>query len=125
MGKGFSDVKLTNNKDIIEAGAGALDRKISNYAKENLIGNLEFLSCIPGSIGGAVMMNSGCYNNDISKVLISVKVIDINDCQEKVKREEIEFYYRGTSLPKNLIITSVKLKGKISSKRLLKLNRLN
>ena len=62
-------------------------------------------------------MNSGCYNNDISKVLISVKVIDINDCQEKeIKREEIEFYYRGTSLPKNLIITSVKLKGKISSK---------
>ena len=117
LGKGFSDVKLTNNKDIIEAGAGALDRKISNYAKENLIGNLEFLSCIPGSIGGAVMMNSGCYNNDISKVLISVKVIDINDCQEKeIKREEIEFYYRGTSLPKNLIITSVKLKGKISSK---------
>ena len=117
LGKGFSDVKLTNNKDIIEAGAGALDRKISNYAKENLIGNLEFLSCIPGSIGGAVMMNSGCYDNDISKVLISVKVIDINDCQEKeIKREEIEFYYRGTNLLKNLIITSVKLKGKISSK---------
>ncbi len=120
LGKGFSDVNLTNEKDIIEAGAGALDRKISNYAKENLIGNLEFLSCIPGSIGGAVIMNSGCYDNDISKVLISVKVIDIHECQEKeIKRDEIEFYYRGTNLPKHLIITSVKLKGKISSKEVI------
>ena len=120
LGQGFSDVNLTNEKDIIEAGAGALDRKISNYAKENLIGNLEFLSCIPGSIGGAVIMNSGCYDNDISKVLISVKVIDIHECQEKeIKRDEIEFYYRGTNLPKHLIITSVKLKGKISSKEVI------
>ena len=47
------------------------DRKISNFAKENGIGNLEFLSCIPGTIGGAVIMNSGCYENDISKVLTS------------------------------------------------------
>lgn len=120
LGQGFSDVNLTNEKDIIEAGAGALDRKISNYAKENNIGNLEFLSCIPGSIGGAVIMNSGCYNNDMSKVLFSVKVIDIHECQEKeIKREEIEFYYRGTNLPKHLIITSVKLKGKISTKEVI------
>ena len=44
-------------------------------------------------------MNSGCYENDISKVLRSIKVIDIDECIEKeIKREEIEFYYRGTNL---------------------------
>ena len=97
---------------MIEIGAATLDRKISNFAKDNGIGNLEFLSCIPGSIGGAVIMNSGCYGNDISKVLVSIKAIDINDCIEKeIKREEIEFFYRGNNLSTSLIITSVILKG--------------
>ena len=57
-------------------------------------------------------MNSGCYGNDISKVLVSIKAIDINDCIEKeIKREEIEFFYRGNNLSTSLIITSVILKG--------------
>ena len=61
-----------------------LDRKIA-FAKDNEIGNLEFLSCI--SIGGAVIMNSGCYDNDISKVLISINVIDFKECKrEKSKK---------------------------------------
>ena len=98
------------DKDTIEAGSGTLDRKVSAFAKENGIGDLEFLSCIPGSIGGAVIMNSGCYDNDISKVLSSIKVIDINECKEKVKCDEIEFYYRGTNLSNKYIITSVKLR---------------
>ena len=70
LGSGFSEIKKIES-EVIEVGAGALDRKVSNFAKENGIGNLEFLSCIPGSLGGAVIMNSGCYNNDISKVLVS------------------------------------------------------
>ena len=62
-------------------------------------------------------MNSGCYGNDISKVLISINVIDTKDCKEReIKREEINFFYRGTNLPGGLIITSVKLQGKIESK---------
>ena len=57
-------------------------------------------------------MNSGCYDYDISKVLISVNVIDINKCIEKeIKVEDIDFFYRGTDLSNDLIITSVKLKG--------------
>ena len=61
-------------------------------------------------------MNSGCYNNDISKVLKSIHAIDINECTEKeIKKNEIEFFYRGTNLPKNLIITSVVLRGKSES----------
>ncbi len=111
LGSGFSEVKLIG-KNVIEAGAAVLDRKVSNFAKENGIGNLEFLSCIPGSLGGAVIMKSGCYGNDISKVLISINVIDLINCKEKeIKREEIDFFYRGSSLSDQLIITSVKLRG--------------
>ena len=62
-------------------------------------------------------MNSGCYNNDISKVLVSINTLNLKNCQEKeIKRNEIEFFYRGTNLPKELIITSVKLKGYLKSK---------
>ena len=119
LGSNFSNINLLD-KNTIEAGAATLDRKISNFAKENAIGNLEFLSCIPGSIGGAVIMNSGCYDNDISKVLISINVIDIQSCEEKeIKREDIEFFYRGTNLPNHLIITSVKLKGVNLDKNLI------
>ena len=65
-------------------------------------------------------MNSGCYGSDISKVLESINVIDIDECVEKeIKREEIEFYYRGTNLPKNLIITSAKLKGIIENSEVI------
>tara|TARA_Y100000591_G_C21851208_1_gene711809 strand:- start:3854 stop:4759 length:906 start_codon:yes stop_codon:yes gene_type:complete len=111
LGSSFTEIDLLEN-NTLEVGAATLDRKISNFAKDNGIGNLEFLSCIPGSIGGAVIMNSGCFGNDISKVLISIKAIDINECKElEIKREEIEFFYRGTNLRRELIITSVKLKG--------------
>ncbi len=112
LGLPFSEIKLVD-QDTIEAGAAALDRKVSNFAKENGIGNLEFLSCIPGSLGGAIIMNSGCYGNDISKVLVSIKVIDLKSCKEKeIQRGEIKFFYRGSNLPNELIVTSVKLKGK-------------
>ena len=116
LGSSFSKIKLLNS-DTLEVGAAALDRKVSNYAKDNGLSEFEFLSCIPGSIGGAVIMNSGCYGDDISKILISINVIDIKDCKEKViKREDIKFFYRGTNLPLEYIIVSAKLKGKIKSK---------
>jgi len=79
--------------------------------------NLEFLSCIPGSIGGAIIMNSGCYNNDISKVLISLQAISKNSFSiVDIKKEDIKFLYRGTNLPDDLIILSAKLKGSIDNK---------
>ena len=116
LGSNFSKIKLINS-DTLEVGAAALDRKVSNYAKDNGLSEFEFLSCIPGSIGGAVIMNSGCYGDDISKILISINVIDIKDCKEKViKRDNIKFFYRGTNLPSEYIIISAKLKGKIKSK---------
>lgn len=121
----FSKINLID-KDVIEAGAGILDRKISEFAKNNSIGNLEFLSCIPGTIGGSVIMNSGCYGNDISKVLLSINVIDMNKFVEKeIKSDEMKFFYRGTNLSDQLIITSVKLKGEIKSKEIIELKQNN
>ena len=115
LGSGFSYTKLIN-KNIIEAGAATLDRKVSNFAKDNNLTNLEFLSCIPGSIGGAIIMNSGCYENDISKVLLSIQVIDKNNLTlREIKSNDIKFLYRETNLNKNLIIISARFKGLTSN----------
>ena len=108
------------DEETLVAGAATLDRKVADFAKENSIGNLEFLSCIPGSIGGAIIMNSGCYDNDISKVLISLQAIDKNKLSEiEIKKEDIKFSYRGTNLPDNLIIVSAKFKGSFSKKEII------
>ena len=125
LGKAFSYVNLID-KDIIEVGAATLDRKIANYAKDNNLGNFEFLSCIPGSIGGAIIMNSGCYENDISKVLVSLQAIDKKRLTEiEIKKEDIKFSYRGTDLSDDLIIISAKLKGSIGKKNVIEKKQLN
>ena len=65
LGKPFSHLSLLNENTIV-AGSSALDKLVSNFALEKAISGFEFLSCIPGSIGGGIRMNSGCYGKDIS-----------------------------------------------------------
>ena len=110
LGSKFSFLNLINN-DTIHAGAATLDKKISNFAKDNSLSNFEFLSCIPGSLGGGIVMNSGCYENEISKILVSVEVIDENGKIFEIEKDKINFFYRGCDLPDNFIILSAKLKG--------------
>ena len=118
LGSKFSNIELLK-EDTIEVGASTLDRKISDFAKNNDISGMEFLSCIPGSIGGAIIMNSGCYGSDISEILLSIKIIDEKGKEKEIKNDEIKFFYRGTNIPKNYIILSAVLKGIISSKQLI------
>ena len=125
LGNGFSYTNL-QEKDIIVAGAATPDRKVADFAKENSLENLEFLSCIPGSIGGAIIMNSGCYENDISKVLLSIQAIDKNKLTEiELKKEDINFSYRGTNLSDDLIIISAKFKCIIGKKDKIEKKQLN
>ena len=118
LGSKFSNIKLLE-KDRIEVGASTLDRKVSDFAKNNNIGGMEFLSCIPGSIGGSIIMNSGCYGSDISEILISIKIVDEKGQEKEIKKDEIKFFYRGTDIPKNYIVLSAVLKGIASSKQLI------
>ena len=111
FGNSFSHLSLFNSNTII-AGASALDKNVSNFALKNSISGFEFMSCIPGTVGGAVRMNSGCYGNDISKILISVQVMDFDGNVKAIQSSDIKFYYRGSSLDNNLIIISATFKGK-------------
>lgn len=119
LGKNFKYIRQIKN-DTLEVGAATPDHMVASFAKDNSLANFEFLSCIPGSIGGAIIMNSGCFDNDISKILISIQVIDKEKCQEfEIQSEDIKFVYRGTNLSENLIITSAKFKGTIDKKEII------
>ena len=110
LGKYFSRLSKLDDHTLI-SGSAALDKQLSNFALENSIAGLEFLSCIPGSIGGAIKMNSGCYGYDISKCIASIQVIDRNGVVRTIKSEKIKFFYRGSDLSNDLIFLSGTFKG--------------
>ena len=64
-------------------------------------------------------MNSGCYGEEISDILISIKVIDLKGNIQEIKKDKINFIYRGTNLPKDLIILSAKFHAKQGDKNLI------
>ena len=119
LGKPFSHISLFDDNTII-TGTPILDKKISLFALENSISGFEFLSCIPGTIGGAIRMNSVCYGEYISKILVSVQAIDFQGNIKIIKSSDIEFSYRNTNLDKNLIFISATFKGKKANKTYIK-----
>jgi|TARA_B110000259_G_scaffold167792_1_gene196387 UDP-N-acetylmuramate dehydrogenase len=116
LSSAFSYIKL-DSETIIEVGAATQDKKVANFAMDNSLTGLEFLACIPGSIGGAVKMNTGCYGDDISQIVHSIKVIDAQGKLKEILAKDIKFSYRSTNLKEHLIVTSVKLIGKSSIKK--------
>mgnify|MGYP001157167493 FL=1 len=118
LSSNFSYVRLNEN-NIIEVGAATLDKKLSDFAKENSLTGFEFLSCIPGSIGGGIIMNSGCYGEEMSQIIHSISAMDFNGNIQHIKSNEIKFFYRGCDLKKNLIILSAQFKGKLADKKII------
>ena len=115
LGNAFAHTNLIE-KDKIEVGAATLDKKVADFALRNSISGFEFLSCIPGSIGGAIAMNSGCYGHDISKIFLSLKAINFSGEIKSFNKDEIKFFYRSSSIHKDLIILSVTFQGKVLNK---------
>jgi len=111
LGKSFSRLSLLNQNMLI-AGASALDKSVSNFALENSLTGFEFLSCIPGTIGGGIRMNTGCYGEDISKILVSVQAMDLTGKVKVINSSDIKFSYRKCDLDNGLIFISATFKGK-------------
>jgi len=121
LGRNFNKISLNNN-NIIIAGCSILDKKVSDFACENQLSGLEFLSCIPGSIGGGIRMNSGCFGSEFKDVLLSVQVIDFNGRVYTINSNDIKFDYRKINLPKNLIFLSASFKTFKKDKKEIKEN---
>jgi len=118
LGKNFSNISLLPNKTII-AGSATTDKKVAEFACENDIGGLEFLSCIPGSIGGGVRMNSGCFETEFKDILLSVQALDRSGKVLTIPSSSIKFGYRKNDLPRDLIFLSASFKGKFKKKDLV------
>ena len=117
--KSFSNISLLNQNTIV-AGSGVLDKTISEFAMNNNIGGLEFLSCIPGTIGGGIRMNTGCFGREIKDILVSVQVLDMTGKVRTIPRKEINFGYRKCDLPYDLIFLSASFKGEYKNKKKIK-----
>ena len=115
FGKDFDYIKINN--DIINCGPATPKSILAEYAANNNLTGFEFLYCIPGTIAGGVVMNSGCYGSDISKVVLSVTVIDMNGEIKIISNKDINFSYRHSSLTKNQIITNIEMKGSFLEKQ--------
>ena len=101
---------LSNN--ILVAGSACLDTKLSQFALNNGVGGLEFLACIPGTIGGGLKMNAGCFNREFKDILISIQDIDRSGRVNTIPANKVLFEYRNNDLADDLIFLSATFKGK-------------
>ena len=111
LGKNFSRISLLDRTTII-AGTAISQKKVSEFAKDNNISGLEFMSCIPGSIGGGIRMNSGCFKKEFKDVLVSIQLVDFQGVVKSIPANKINFNYRSIELSKDLIFLSATFKGK-------------
>ena len=119
LGSNFSNISKIDETTLI-AGASTIDKKLSEYAMENEISGFEFLSCIPGTVGGGIRMNSGCFENEFKDIIVSVQALDENGKILSIPKKKIKFSYRKINLSPNLIFLSATLKGKKGEKNKIK-----
>ena len=120
-------IKLTNNfnnisllsDDIIIAGSAVSDKSLSEFAMNNDLGGFEFLSCIPGTVGGGIKMNAGCFGREFKDILISIQAINKMGQVITIPAKDINFKYRDSSLSDNLIFLSASFKGKKKKSNLI------
>ncbi len=121
-------IKLTNNfnnlsllsEDIIIAGSAVSDKSLSEFAMDNSLGGFEFLSCIPGTVGGGIKMNAGCFGHEFKDILVSVQAIDKSGKVLTIPSKEINFEYRDSKLSDDLIFLSASFKGYKKNSKLIK-----
>ncbi len=121
-------IKLSNNfstlsklkPDTIIAGSACPQKKLSEFALENGISGFEFMYCIPGSVGGGLQMNSGCFGTEFKDKLISLQCIDTKGNIKVIPSNKIKFQYRKIELNENLIFLSATFKGDLLNKNKIK-----
>lgn len=109
LGRPFTDAVIKDGD--LHVGAGALDLNVAQVAQQGGIAGLEFLSGIPGTIGGALRMNAGAYGREIKDVLISATAIDGKGDLHTVTPDEMGLSYRHCKVPEDWIFTSAVLRG--------------
>ena len=102
LSKNFNNISLLGD-DVIIAGGAVLDKTLSIFAMNNNLKGFEFLSCIPGTIGGGIKMNAGCFGKEFKDILLSIQVIDKYGNIKVIPSKDIKFEYRNNNLSEDLI----------------------
>ena len=110
LSKDFNNISLLKD-DIIIAGSGVLDKTLSEFALKNNLSGFEFLSCIPGTVGGGIRMNAGCFGKEFQDILLSIQAIDKKGNVITIPKKNIKFEYRKNDLSEDLIFLSASFKG--------------
>ncbi len=108
LGRNFSEITIQNDELIV--GAAALDRTVAMFAMQHGFSGVEFLVTIPGSVGGAVAMNAGCYGFEIKDILNWVEIINADGSVQRLQPDELCFSYRKSKLPEGSIIVMASFK---------------
>ena len=119
LNKNFNNISLLG-EDIIIAGSAVLDKSLSDFALNNNLGGFEFLSCIPGTIGGGIRMNAGCFEKEFKDILISIQAIDKYGNVKTILAKDIKFEYRSNDLSDDLIFLSASFKGVKNKSNIIK-----
>ena len=119
LSKNFNNISKLS-EEIVIAGSAVTDKSLSEFAMENEVGGFEFLSCIPGTVGGGIKMNAGCFGREFKDILISIQAVNKFGEILTIPAKEINFKYRDSRLSDDLIFLSASLRGYKKEKALIK-----
>ena len=103
--------KVTTDGLTVTAGAAALDKTVAKKAAEAGIAGLEFYAGVPGTIGGALRMNAGCYGSETKDILTEVIAINRSGRRQVMSLDEMQYSYRHCGAPIDLIFVEAVFKG--------------
>jgi UDP-N-acetylmuramate dehydrogenase len=110
LGRGFADIGVAGEE--VHAGAGALDLNVALSAAEAGVAGLEFLSGVPGTIGGALRMNAGAYGSEVKDVLLAASALDRDGGRHDLSLPEMGHSYRHCAVDPAWIFVAARLKGR-------------
>jgi len=113
LGRGFAGIETSGTR--VTAGAAALDARVAQAAAAAGIAELEFLRGVPGTIGGALAMNAGCYGDEIKDVLVEAHAVDRAGNRLTIPADRMGFSYRHADAAEGLIFTGAVLQGRADS----------
>ncbi len=114
LGKDFKKIIFYKERGILKVGGGAKDLDIAKFCHKNSIGGFEFLRGIPGTLGGNIRMNAGCFGSFISDKLINCELINRTGKIKKLNKKDINFNYRSSSINNEDIVLNAEFNVKLT-----------
>lgn len=118
LGRGFTGIAIAEERGAevwVRAGAGCLNHSLAQFCIEHGLAGLEFLSGIPGTVGGALAMNAGAYGVETADVLVQASCVERSGRVRRLSPADLSFRYRHASVPEGAVFTEALLKAHRSS----------